>query len=280
MRIGHPAIHGAFSTNRVVRLLSGYTFDLLGASRDVWDIEHTNHHYNTNTEHDTDLMHQPLLRLHPNQPRQPHHRYQHLYVLALYGMVAFRWFFTSTRDVMKLRLTPTQKAVHLGIQVLPIMFTMVAPFVFLPVSTALLCLAAYWLSLSYALTMNFAITHTNLECDYALQVEPPLPWAEMQVRGSCNWRAGSFFWNFMTGGMNHQVEHHLFPVLDQDHYPRIAPIVEQTCQEFGIPYRNKRSYREILVSHLALLRRLGSEDELGQQWSHVPHEPGVEAQSA
>jgi hypothetical protein len=61
-------------------------------------------------------------------------------------------------------------------------------------------------------------------------------WAELQVKTTANFCSRSLFWNFVSGGLSNQIEHHLFPSTCHVHYPAIAPIVKKTCEEFGIKY--------------------------------------------
>src|SRR5690606_25129221 len=101
-------------------------------------------------------------------------------------------------------------------------------------------------SLSFALTsalLLMGISSQYLENIFivnhiqdGLVPDPTEHWAVQQIKGTANWASGSFFWNFFSGGLNHQIEHHLFPSISQYCYPAIAPIVKQTCKEFNIPY--------------------------------------------
>ena len=257
MRIGHPAMHGAFVRSPRLRALAGFTFDLFGGSSADWDSEHSNHHDNTNTEYDADLGHEPIFRMHPNQAWRPHYRYQHIYGPLLYSLVSLRWVISSTADTLRLRLSRGQRLAHLASRPFVILAFFVAPFWFLPLGHALLVSALYWVTLSYALTMVFSVTHTNLEVEHVRDLSGGLNWAESQVRGSANWRPESRVFNWLTGGLNHQIEHHLFPTLDVDLYWRIAPVVRQTCEEFGIPYRATATWRQLFWSHLGALKQLG-----------------------
>lgn len=60
-------------------------------------------------------------------------------------------------------------------------------------------------------------------------------WAVTQVAGSTNFAPGSILWNHISGGLNHQIEHHLFPTICHVHYPSLQPIVKKTCEEYNIP---------------------------------------------
>jgi linoleoyl-CoA desaturase len=83
-------------------------------------------------------------------------------------------------------------------------------------------------------------------------------WAECQVASSVDFARGSRLLGWYLGGLNFQIEHHLFPQLSHVHYSRIAPLVEGTCHEFGVSYHARPTFRAALASHFHLLRRLGS----------------------
>ena len=83
------------------------------------------------------------------------------------------------------------------------------------------------------------------------------PRAEMQVATTQDYATRSWFWTVFTGALNHQTTHHLFPGIIQSHYPKITPIVEQTCKEFGITYHYVDTTREALGCHIEHLRKLG-----------------------
>jgi fatty acid desaturase len=90
-------------------------------------------------------------------------------------------------------------------------------------------------------------------------------WAVRQVLGSANWRAGSHLYNWFSGGLNHQIEHHLFPAVSHYYYPQISPIVQETCKEFGLDYRNYPSFGVAFGSLRHYLWELGNFDELKEE---------------
>ena len=87
-------------------------------------------------------------------------------------------------------------------------------------------------------------------------------WAVQQVQSTCNWGSASPFWNWFSGGLNHQIEHHLFPSVAYYHYAAIAPIVKQTCEEFRIPYRNFNSLPVAMYNCYSYLHELGNHDTI------------------
>jgi len=73
------------------------------------------------------------------------------------------------------------------------------------------------------------------------QPTPLNDWAAVQCQTSVNWSVGSRFWNHFSGGLNHQIEHHLFPSICHTNYVHIADVVQSTCAEFGVPYQHEKS---------------------------------------
>jgi len=92
------------------------------------------------------------------------------------------------------------------------------------------------------------------------KVVPLNDWAAVQCQTSVNWAAGSWFWSQFSGGLSHQIEHHLFPGLCHTNYVHIQSVVEETCAEFGVPYQNEASLGIAIVKMLRHLKNLGTQD--------------------
>jgi hypothetical protein len=93
------------------------------------------------------------------------------------------------------------------------------------------------------------------------KVVPLNDWAAVQCQTSVNWSAGSWFWNHFSGGLSHQIEHHLFPSICHTNYVYIQDVVENTCREFGVPYRNESNLLVAYFKMLKHLRFLGNEHD-------------------
>ena len=74
---------------------------------------------------------------------------------------------------------------------------------------------------------------------------------------SVNFNTKSRMVSWMTGGLNTQIEHHLFPNICSIHYRKLGPIVKQTAAEFGVAYREYPTWPKTIASHYRLLRSLG-----------------------
>jgi fatty acid desaturase len=104
-------------------------------------------------------------------------------------------------------------------------------------------------------------TREQVTADKKSKPAPFVPyndWAAVQCQTSVNWSPGSWFWNHFSGGLSHQIEHHLFPSICHTNYYHIQDVVESTCLEYGVPYQSEpnlfMAYRKML-SHLRFLGR-------------------------
>jgi hypothetical protein len=89
---------------------------------------------------------------------------------------------------------------------------------------------------------------------------PANDWAAVQCQTSVNWSSGSWFWNHFSGGLAHQIEHHLFPAICHTNYVHIQAVVEKTCQEFGVPYSSEPSLFTAIVKMMRHLKHMGTTD--------------------
>ena len=87
-------------------------------------------------------------------------------------------------------------------------------------------------------------------------INTPEEWAAHQMRTTVNFANSSAVCNWYTGGLNHQIEHHLFPSISHTHYEAIERIVRDTAQEFELPYKHFDTYGQALSSHYRFLQKL------------------------
>ena len=123
-----------------------------------------------------------------------------------------------------------------------------------------------------ALSYVFQLAHCTESADFLTAAdESPYcgrEWAVHQVQTTVDFARQSRLWNWYLGGLNFQIEHHLFPQIAHEHYPALAEIVEAACAEFGIRYQAHPSLRSAFVSHQRWLYRMGRQEL---------HRPAVEA---
>ena len=269
--IFHDANHGSISSNRRVNTtVAILTSMALGPSRYLWSYKHhVLHHRFTNIqEWDDDLETRGFLRLSPHRPWQARFRGQHLFVLALYAVNAIEMVFVKdfvqyfTLRMNSYRNIPAMsgaekcefwlsKAVYLAIFV-------GLPFIVLPFERAVAGFLVYQITVGLSLAFVFSMAH---QVESAAFIAPSThvagEWAAHQMRTTVNFANSSPFWNWFTGGLNHQIEHHLFPSMSHAHYTTIRPIVRDTALEFPLPYKQFDTYAEAVKSHFRFLRGLG-----------------------
>ncbi|MCS6773911.1 MAG: acyl-CoA desaturase [Anaerolineae bacterium] len=268
----HDAIHGSYSNRPWVNRLLGFSSELIGVSSFVWRHKHNvwHHTYTNIAGLDEDLETNGLFRLSPREPWRPHFRWQHLYSPFVYALTGFSFLLRDFRVFLTGRSDQYHIYPKMSLQERLIFLTGKA--VFFTVSLALpMLLLPWWLALAGWLVMVivvgltlasiFQLAHVMEPADFPEPTGDPLQieneWAIHEVETTVNFAPNNRFLNFYAGGLNYQIEHHLFPHISHVHYPALAPIVRKTCEEFGIAYHSYPRWRDALLAHLRTLRELG-----------------------
>jgi linoleoyl-CoA desaturase len=270
--VQHDANHGAYSKSKVVNRALGLTLDMLGGSSYIWRIKHNiaHHTYTGIAGGDSDIE-VPFGRLVAAQPLSPYFRYQHLYLWALYGFFVANWqFYQDFHQLREARIAgnsfPRPRGADLGFLVAgKVAFfsgALVVPMFFHPWWGVLALYALTSVLLSLVLILVFQLAHSVEEAELP-QLAPgekavPRSWAIHQVESAADFSRGNKLLSWYVGGLNFQIEHHLFPGICHVHYPQISAIVEQTCGEFGVRYSTNERFSDALASHLRWVRRLGN----------------------
>jgi linoleoyl-CoA desaturase len=270
--IQHDANHGAYSSRGAINRLLGMTLDMLGASSYLWRFKHNvSHHTYTNVAGgDDDIDLGPLGRLSPALPHRRIHRAQQFYLWPLYGFLLPKWHFLyDFKNVVRARIGlnrfPRPRGWNLsGLIAGKALFfgwAFVVPALFHPLWIVFVCYAGTAFVLGLILSVIFQLAHCVEEADFP---QPPpgadrLPdaWAVHQVQTTVDFAPGGRILTWYVGGLNFQIEHHLFPRVCHVHYPRIAPIVQAVSAEFGVRYTAHPSLLAAVSSHWRWLRRMG-----------------------
>lgn len=275
----HDACHGSYSKYPWVNKALSYTMNFLGGNARNWKIQHNVlHHSFTNVEGMDEDIAPPewLLRFSPHAKRYWIHRAQHVYGWLLYSLETLMW--CTTKDFVGLAkykkegllrkedgkfgvlMTKTAlwKAVYFGyILVLPIIFTDVKWWV------VLIGFFVMHLITGLLIALVFQAAHVMPDMEY------PLPddegnlennWAVHQILTTTNFAPKSKVFGWFIGGLNFQIEHHLFPNVCHIHYKKISKIVKDTAAEYGLPYRSKRYFLGAIADHARMLKLLGQGD--------------------
>ena len=270
--IQHDANHGAYSDRKWVNRLMGFTLDLLGASSYVWHWKHNILHHTYTNVHgaDHDINIQPFARLAPDQPRLRMHRWQQFYVWGLYGFVLPKWHLMDDfQNVLQARIDDVGMPRPRGWNLVELIagkvaffgWALVVPLLFHRWWVVVLIYGATTFFVGLILAVVFQLAHCLEGAEF-----PRMPagthrvvdgWARHQVRSTADFARGNRALTWYLGGLNFQIEHHLFPKVCHLHYPAISRIVEQVCAEFGVPYVAYERVTEALASHWRWLRRMG-----------------------
>ena len=271
----HDANHGAFCADRRLNLLvARLCCTSLGAGRHFWLHKHhvLHHSYPNVFEWDDDLDTRGALRISPQQPWRPKFRGQHFYFLLLYGLHSIEWIFIKDFvQYFRSRLNPYQESppltpaeqveFFLSKVAYGVVFV-VAPLCLQPVVTVAAGFLAFHFVFGVLLAVVTQMAHINVAVAFpALGRHPRADdWAAHQVRTTANFATRNPLVNWFTGGLNFQIEHHLFPHLPHTRYPAISAMVREVTQQFGLPYLEYQTLRQALAGHVSLLRRLSFRD--------------------
>ena len=280
LNVMHDANHDAYSDKRWVNLWVGRVLDLVGGNAAIWKIQHNVlHHTFTNVDGlDEDIDMHPFMRFSPLKPRYWFHRFQHIYSWGFYSLMTLFWM--VAKDWLQLRRYHKKGLIRpSGTSVAELSsslaFTKTAYFTYVLVLPMALS-GVHWFQIvvgwvlmqliaGFLLAVIFQPAHVMEDHDYkpaekgaVLDVDP----LTHQLRTTSNFGTGSRVFTWLCGGLNHQIEHHLFPQVSHIHLRNIAPIVKQTAEEFGIPYRSSTTYWQALGRHTRMLRALGNSPQL------------------
>lgn len=269
----HDGSHGSFSTNKTVNKMAAVSMNFLGASSIMWSIKHNIlHHTYTNVDGiDDDIEAKPFLRLCENQKRYKMHKFQHYYVWFLYTLLHIIWIFKTDYDkyfASKIGPVPIRKLTfreHLGFWAAKIGYAigmivipiMVVGFVKWLVGFLIITMTAGFI-LSIVFQLAHTVEHTSFPMPELATNRIENEWAIHQVNTTANFATKNKLISWLVGGLNFQIEHHLFPRISHVHYPAISKIIKQTCAEFGLNYVEFPKMRHAIASHVSYLKQLGS----------------------
>lgn len=272
LSVMHDACHGAYSQNQTVNKILGYTVNFVGANAFTWIIQHNvlHHTYTNVNELDEDISHGGILRMNPHDKWKPVHKYQHIYAWPLYGLMTIVWVFFKDFDrlisyskrglVDRVKASKKKEwAILIFSKLFYFTYIIVLPIVFLPFSwwQVLIGLGVILYVSGFILAMIFQPAHVTPDSSFPLPNEANTlenNWAIHQLMTTKNFANKSRLFSWYIGGLNFQIEHHLFPTICHVHYKKIAPIVESTAKQFGLPYYHDKTFLKAVYSHALSLK--------------------------
>lgn len=275
LSVMHDANHGAYSNKKWLNTLIGYSLNLVGANAFNWKIQHNvlHHSYTNVHEEDEDISPRGVLRLTPHSDWKWFHKYQFVYAWFLYGLMTIVWMvFKDFVRIVKYQKNGLAEKNNANIvnEWMILIFTKVVYFTYIFLIPVLFTPLAWWQILIGILTMHYIagfLLAIIFQPAHVIEgTEFPLPdendmlennWAVHQLHTTTNFGNKSRWFSWYVGGLNFQIEHHLFPNICHVHYRKIAGIVKDTAKEFGLPYKSARTFVDALAGHARLLKQLG-----------------------
>lgn len=271
--IMHDANHGSYSKYPWLNNLMGHSIEIVGGNQFTWKVQHNMlHHTYTNIyELDEDIDDKPILRLSPYGKWKPIHRFQHLYAFTLYCLATVGWVFRKDfvqvshynkrgiteqtghkpgNELFKLFLS---KGIYLG-------YTLVLPMFFFAWWQVLIGFLVMHMVCGFIITIIFQLAHVvegPTHHEPAESGKMDNTWAIHQLETTANFAHRNRILSWFIGGLNYQIEHHLFPNICHIHYRKLSKIVKNTAKEFSLPYHDYPSFWGAFFSHLRVLRQFG-----------------------
>ena len=274
LSVMHDANHNAYSKNPVVNKWIGYCLNLVGGFDLNWRVQHNvlHHTYTNIIGMDEDVDAGIVLRFSDDQPRKKHHNFQHIYAWFLYGLMSISWLVSkdliqlikyNKKGLLKSQGFSFKKAVvHLAFwKILYISYVLIVPIFFLE---------NYGIHIAGFFIMHFIaglfLTTVFLCAHIVDQTIFPLPntsgeveqnWYIHQLETTANFSNSKTFFSWFIGGLNYQIEHHLFPSICHVHYYELSKIVKDTATEYDLPYHASATFLGALKHHYRHLKKMG-----------------------
>ncbi len=268
----HDACHGSYSSKKWVNELLGYSLNALGGNAFIWKFKHNIlHHTYTNVDGmDDDIAKSPLMRQCQSQKWVPAHKFQHIYVVLVYAISSFAWvammdfnkYFKQRVNTTPLQKMATKDHVIFWLsKVLYVLFYVVLPIKAVGAGNWAIGFIVMHLFMGFTLAIVFQLAHVVEETEFehvgtdALQIESE--WAVHQIKTTADFAPDNKVISWFVGGLNFQIEHHLFPRISHVHYPAISKIVAAKCKEHQLPYHLNTTMWKAVVSHFRMMKTLG-----------------------
>ncbi|MFD2555021.1 fatty acid desaturase family protein [Sphingobacterium tabacisoli] len=267
--IMHDAGHNSFAKRTGVNNFFSYTLNLVGGNIYLWKLKHNiAHHTYTNIEgedHDIEIK---FMRIHHDQELKKHHKFQRFYFVFLYGISYLAWVFFQDYEKYfrqklgkkseKFKLPLKEKVIFWTSKIVHLCLFVVIPIITVGLGPALLGLLITGGACGICLAVVFQLAHVVEGVELATVSEGLIEdeWMVHQLKSTANFAIGDRVLTWLLGGLNFQVEHHLFPRISHVHYPAINKIVKETCEEFEVKYVEFKTFGGAFKSHLLAIQRM------------------------
>jgi linoleoyl-CoA desaturase len=270
----HDACHGSYSSKKWVNELLGLTMNALGSNAFIWKIKHNVvHHTYTNVDGiDDDIIKTPILRLCPTQEWKPVHRFQFLYMFLVYSISTILWvfvtdmlkYFSRKIVVTEMKISRKEHIIFWTSKLLYFVFYVALPIALVGWQWWLVGYLAVNCTMGLTLALVFQLAHVVEKTEFEEAGEKPRTieseWAVHEIKTTANFAPGNKIVSWFVGGLNYQVEHHLFPRVSHVHYEAISKIVRTHCENHGLPYHSYHTMRAAIASHVRVMKELGKRE--------------------
>ncbi|HEV8286620.1 MAG TPA: acyl-CoA desaturase [Chitinophagaceae bacterium] len=273
----HDACHGSFSRHKWINNLFGYTLNALGGNEFFWRQKHNIiHHTYTNIDGmDDDIAKSPLIRQCETQKWLPAHRVQHIYLPLVYAITSIAWTFIM--DFVKYfnqkivttsiqNMTAKNHFIFWASKVLYVVFYILIPALIVGWQAWIIGFIVVHVVFGFTLAIVFQLAHVVEHTEFdSVEEDPKLietEWAIHQIKTTANFATHNKIISWFVGGLNFQIEHHLFPRVSHVHYPALSKIVKKVCELHDMPYHQFPSMSSAIISHFRFMRKLGKKPAL------------------
>jgi linoleoyl-CoA desaturase len=281
----HDANHGTYSPNKNVNGIVAFILDIIGGYTVTWKIQHNylHHTYTNITGLDEDIDSIKLLRFSPQQPLYWFHRYQHLYVWFFYMLMTLFWM--TVKDYIQIyrynkhgllarqnvslaqavfRISAYKILYYSYVIVLPILFSGIPWYYIVAGFLVMHAISGLFLSCIFQPSHIVEASTFQLPTGDVGKQKMADSWAVHEIENTTDFAPNNPFLTWFVGGLNYQIEHHLFPGICHVHFPKLAPIVKDVAAEHGVTYHVEPTFWQALVGHVKMLRKLGRQPELNE----------------
>ncbi len=271
--IMHDGAHGSYSKSPFINQLAASSLDLMGASSSLWKIKHNviHHTYTNIDDFDDDINIGPWIRVTTSQKKRFFHKFQHIYFIFFYSLLHLFWI--SVTDFKKffgkkIGSIPIKKfgwKEHLSLWGSKALF--IGLFIIIPIHMKGLMpfLAGFFIfscTIGISLSLVFQLAHVVETTAFpeADKITHKMEdeWTVHQLKTTANFATKNKIITWFTGGLNYQIEHHLFPKVSHIHYPAISQIVKQASADFGLVYNEYKTMISALLAHINQLKKIGA----------------------
>ncbi len=268
----HDGAHGSFSKYKFVNQLAAFSLNILGGNSFMWNVKHNViHHAYTNIDGvDDDINIQPWMRMSSTQKKYAMHRYQHLYFWILYSLLYLFWIFVLdyqkyfSKQIGEMPLKKMKLSDHLvfwGFKLFHFFLFVGIPIYQIGFVSWVIGFIIFTFVAGFVLSIVFQLAHTveHTAFPVANELTGKLDdeWAVHQLKTTANFATNNKLVSWLVGGLNFQIEHHLFPKISHVHYPAISKIIKKACEEYGLSYIEYPKVRYAVASHVSFLKQMG-----------------------